>query len=190
MDAADALFSKTTQRLISALFVPGGEEGLSYAEILRRTSGGSGAVHRELKKFLSANLILDRGSARKRVFVANRRHSLYPQLAAMARKLNARRRIAKLDQMTTRNLARKYLWWVDADETIKDEKRLVAQVMNMGTFEDIRQLEKVLGDEYLRRVVRRARPGQFDEKAWTYWHYRLGLAKPDKVPALPQRRFS
>ena len=190
MDAADVLFSKTTQRLMLVLFAPGGEERLNYAEILRRTSGGAGAVHRELKRFLAAGLILDKGSGGQRVFVANRRHSLYPQLSAIARKLAAKPKMAGLDRVIARNLARKYLWWMNPDEAVGDEERLVAQVMNMGTFEDIRLIEKDLGDEYLRRVVKNARPGYFDEKAWAYWHYRLGLAKPDKVPALPQRRFS
>jgi hypothetical protein len=190
MDAADVLFSKTAQRLIAALFAPGGQEGLNYAEILRRTSGGAGAIHRELKKFLAAGLILDNRSAGQRVFVANRRHSLYAQLSAIARKLAAQPKMARLDPVIARNFARKYHWWMNPQDAVKDQERLVAQVMNMGTFEDIRQIEKELGDEYLRRVVKHARPGHFDEKAWTYWHYRLGLAKPDKVPALPQRRFS
>jgi hypothetical protein len=27
----------------------------------------------------------------------------------------------------------------------------------------------------------------FDARSWHYWHYRLGLAEPDKVPPLPSR---
>jgi hypothetical protein len=190
MDAAAVLFSKTTRRLLSVVFAHDRNEGLAYAEILRRTSGGAGAIHRELKRFLAAGLILDKGSAGQRVFVANRKHSLYPELRAMARKLAAKPNAARLDPLAARRLAGKYLWWMSPEEALKDQERLVAQVMTLGTFEDVRRIETELGDEYLRSVVKGARPGRFDDKAWTYWHYRLGLAEPGKVPALPQRRFS
>ncbi len=33
-----------------------------------------------------------------------------------------------------------------------------------------------------------AEAGEFNERSWAYWHYRLGVSEPGQVPALPERR--
>ena len=195
MDARDVLFSKTQQRLIRVLFAREAAEGLAYVEILRQAAGGSGAIHRELTQFQAAGLVEVRGSARRRVYAPNKRHSIYPELRAIARKL-----LSDWDAIATcrenlapdlaKKLAKKYLWWMEPRDVLKDEDRLVAQVMNTGTFEDTRLVQKTLGDERLRRVLQNAMPGQIDAKAWTYWHYRLNLSTPGKVPPLPTRTLA
>lgn len=189
MDARDVLFSKTQQRLIGVLFSDEALQGLTYAEILRRTEGGAGAIHRELKQFLAAQLVV-KAAARHRVFKPNTKHPVYPELRAMAKKLL--REIPPAEGLAPEiaiALGRKYLWWMTPRQVLKDQGRLVAQVMNMGSFEDARLVEKTLGKGKLRSVLKGAAPGQFDRRAWAFWHYRLGLAKPDDVPPLPQRRF-
>jgi len=97
---------------------------------------------------------------------------------------------ATLDPVMARTLAKKYLWWVSPEAAIRDQGRLVAQVMNLGTFEDVRYLEDRLGEDYLANIVKTARPGYFQEKPWNYWHHRLGIAMDGAVPPLPQRTFS
>ncbi|WP_165789566.1 hypothetical protein [Billgrantia endophytica] len=47
-----------------------------------------------------------------------------------------------------------------------------------------------VGDDVLREVLAHAEAGQFNARSWAYWHYRLGLASPDQVPAFPRRRFT
>lgn len=187
MDAKDVLFSNTTQRVLAVLFASPPEEGLGFAEILRRTGGGSGAIHRELKRFRDAGLALHKGD---RLYAPNREHPLYPELQAMAEKLAVQTGEKKVDPIMARTLATKYLWWVDREEALDDQPRLVAQVMNLGTFEDARYIEAELGEVYLRRVLKEAQPGWFAPRSWTYWHYRLGLAKPNEVPDPPKRRFA
>ena len=44
--------------------------------------------------------------------------------------------------------------------------------------------------ERLINVLKMAEIGQFNEKSWHYWHYRLHLAKPELVPLMPQNRFN
>jgi hypothetical protein len=61
--------------------------------------------------------------------------------------------------------------------------------MNLGDYEDVHALATQVGDDYLREVIARAEIGQFSERSWTYWHYRLGLAKPGGVPPMPSRRL-
>ena len=44
--------------------------------------------------------------------------------------------------------------------------RIMAQVMNMGDFDDVWELTDALGDEALREVVRSAEAGEFDRRSW------------------------
>jgi hypothetical protein len=88
-----------------------------------------------------------------------------------------------------RQLAKKYIWWKTSDEAVSTPERIVAQVMNIGDYEDVQALSNQVGDELLRKVLSHAEPGQFNERSWVYWHYRLGVAGLGHVPPLPIRRF-
>ncbi len=83
-------------------------------------------------------------------------------------------------------LARKYVWWKKPEEAAAHPERIVAQVMNIGGYDDVQSLVHRVGLPYLREVLARAEAGQFDARSWTYWHYRLGLSDLGQVPALPQ----
>lgn len=85
-------------------------------------------------------------------------------------------------------LAAKYIWWKRPEEALQYPDRIVLQVMNIGDYDDVQELAGLLGDDTLRRVISSAEPGLLDERSWAYWHYRLGLAQPGKVPPLPGRR--
>ena len=89
-----------------------------------------------------------------------------------------------------RTYARKYLWWLTPEEALARPERIIAQVMNLGDYADVQALAALVGDEVLRDVLRQASAGQFNERSWAYWHYRLGLAEPDQVPPLPKRAFA
>lgn len=65
--------------------------------------------------------------------------------------------------------------------------RIVAQVMDIGDYDDVQAVAMLAGDEYLRALLRRAEIGQFTPRSWAYWHYRLGLVAPDQVPTMPER---
>ena len=69
-------------------------------------------------------------------------------------------------------------------------ERVIAQVMNIGDYADVQALAAQIGDEVLRNVLTHAEAGQFNQRSWAYWHYRLGLADVDQVPALPTRKFA
>lgn len=89
-----------------------------------------------------------------------------------------------------KSLAQKYIWWKTPEEAVSMPGRVIAQVMNIGDYADVQLLVSTVGDEALREVIRDAEPGQFNERSWTYWHYRLGLSDIDQVPALPTRRVA
>ncbi len=86
-------------------------------------------------------------------------------------------------------LATDYIWWKTPAEAMEFPERVVAQVMNTGTFEDASRMAQALGDDCLRAVLQRAEAGQFNGRSWHYWHYRLGLAESGSVPPMPVRRI-
>jgi hypothetical protein len=86
-------------------------------------------------------------------------------------------------------LAAKYIWWKTPEEAVRQPLRIVAQVMNIGDYDDVQDMANEVDEEYLRTVLREAEAGQFNERSWAYWHYRLHLSSPGILPALPQRRI-
>jgi hypothetical protein len=86
--------------------------------------------------------------------------------------------------------ARKYIWWQAPETAVAKPHRVIAQVMNLGTFEDVRALLHQVDEGEFRKVLREARPGEFSERSWHYWHLVLGMTQPDAVPPMPVRRFA
>ncbi len=83
----------------------------------------------------------------------------------------------------------KYIWWKTPDEAVARPHRLIAQVMEIGDYQDMLQLANIVGDDVLRDVLHRAEAGWFTDRSWHYWHYRLHLSAIDHVPPLPVRVF-
>lgn len=95
-----------------------------------------------------------------------------------------------LDTDLLKRFAHKYIWWKTPEEAITRPERIAAQVMNIGDYDDVQFLVHEAGEAYLSEVLIHAEAGQFNPRSWTYWHYRLGLSDPGKVPALPERRLA
>jgi len=86
--------------------------------------------------------------------------------------------------------AAKYIWWQTPEEAARRPRRVMAQVMDLGTFADVRSLEVAAGPDALAEVIRQAEPGWFSPRSWHFWHRRLGLLASGVVPAMPVRRFA
>lgn len=95
-----------------------------------------------------------------------------------------------LDVELLERFARKYVWWKTPEEAVALPERIVAQVMNIGDYDDVQSLVHGVDTAYLCQVLKHAEAGQFDARSWTYWHYRLGLSDPGEVPALPERKLA
>ncbi len=95
-----------------------------------------------------------------------------------------------IDQQLLAHLAAKYICWKTPAEAIEMPERVMAQVMNIGDYADVQQLAHKVGDAALHTVIAHAQAGQFSQRSWVYWHYRLGLSALEQVPPLPQRRFA
>ncbi|MCC6916993.1 hypothetical protein [Nitrosomonas sp.] len=96
----------------------------------------------------------------------------------------------QISQESLKLFASKYIWWKTPEEAVVMPERVIAQVMNIGDYSDVQALVSQVGDEVLREIVMHAEAGQFNARSWAYWHYRLGLASGDDVPALPVRKLT
>jgi len=94
------------------------------------------------------------------------------------------------DEELLKGLARKYIWWKTPEEALRAPQRIIAQVMNIGDYHDVQILANHLGNDALRQAIAHAEAGQFDERSWAYWHYRLELADVGEIPPLPARMVS
>lgn len=86
-------------------------------------------------------------------------------------------------------LAQRYLWWKTPEEVAAHPEQLIAQIMNIGAWDDVAALESEVGPERLCAVLIHAQPGQFSARSWQFWHLRLHLADIEHIPALPKRTF-
>lgn len=86
-------------------------------------------------------------------------------------------------------LAQKYIWWKTPDEALRFPKRIMAQVMELGDYQEVLQLTETAGVPALREVIQTAEAGWFSPENWHFWHYRLGLCAIGQVPPLPRKRI-
>jgi hypothetical protein len=85
---------------------------------------------------------------------------------------------------------RKYLWWEPVDGQPHSEDRIIAQTMNLGTYEDILLLEQMVGKPRLVEIMLRAEPGWINERSWEFWRGRLSFATGAAIPiGTPRRAF-
>ena len=83
-------------------------------------------------------------------------------------------------------MARKYIWWQPPERTLRDRRLFLAQMMTLGTVDDVRWLLEQVPEAELRGVLRDPPVGVFNHRSWVFWRRRLGL---DPVEELPARRL-
>jgi hypothetical protein len=89
-------------------------------------------------------------------------------------------------------LGRKYIWWRPIGNEPPSDDRVIAQAMNLGTFDDVRRMEKTLGSDRLAAIMVQAEPGWFSGRSWEFWRGRLLHRTPRPlgkvIPEEPPRR--
>ena len=148
----------------------------------------------EVKRLRAVELVTQTHGARGTRYRANPAHPIHAELSSIFRKLLEPRRDTAQSPASRRlppdmiaRLGKKYLWWKKPREVEAELDRLIARIMQLGDYEDVQRIANALGDAPLKSVLQRAEPGQFDERSWAYWNYRLGLAAPEELPPLPAR---
>jgi len=70
---------------------------------------------------------------------------------------------------------------------LADEDRIIAQTMNLGTFDDILLLEQTVGNARLVEIMN-AEPGWLNDRSWEFWRGRLSFATGVAIPNEARRR--
>lgn len=86
-----------------------------------------------------------------------------------------------------KSFAAKYIWWKTPDDALRYPNRILAQVMNLGTHDDLHLLVESVDRLTLQKVILEVEAGWFSPHSWHFWHYKLGLAEPGQVPSLPEK---
>lgn len=94
--------------------------------------------------------------------------------------------LTRLPKEFLSELERKFFWWEHVGSQPRSEARILAQAMSMAGFEEVRQLEQMLGYDRLAETMLQAEPGWIDERSWEFWRGRLmratGRSIPDEAP--------
>jgi len=106
------------------------------------------------------------------------------------------RQIGYHDRMITNDVSRetiaefgrKYLWWEPVGDRPHSEDRIIAQTMNLGTYDDILLLEQTVGKPRLVEIMLHAEPGWINDRSWEFWRGRLSLAAGAAIPNEGPRR--
>ena len=85
-------------------------------------------------------------------------------------------------------LENKYFWWEPVGSQPRSPARILAQAMDLASFEDVRRLEKALGPHLLAEALLKAEPGWITERSWEFWRGRLAPVISRPIPDAPPRR--
>jgi hypothetical protein len=85
-------------------------------------------------------------------------------------------------------LEKRYLWWKPEDGGHHSADRVLAQAMNLGTYDDVLRIEAVFGADRLREVLAGAQPGWFSARSWEFWRGRLASTGRRELDPVPPRR--
>jgi hypothetical protein len=87
-------------------------------------------------------------------------------------------------------LGNKYIWWSPAGAH-HPFSRQIAQIMRLGSYDDILILEDVVGAPILAEVMRTSAAGWFDDRSWSFWRGRLSHGGEADIPEhAPKRTFT
>ena len=85
-------------------------------------------------------------------------------------------------------LETRFFWWEPVGLQPRSPARILAQAMDLASFDDVRQLENRLGPHRLAEVMLEVEPGWISERSWEFWRGRLTLATGRAIPDTPPQR--
>lgn len=85
-------------------------------------------------------------------------------------------------------LERKYFWWEPVGLQPRSDIRILAQAMDLASFDEVLDLEKKVGAQTLIEAMLKAGPGWISERSWEFWRGRLTRASGRILPDAPARR--
>jgi hypothetical protein len=87
---------------------------------------------------------------------------------------------------TLRSIARSLFWWQSPEVALANPRRFLAQVMTLGTWDEVKRVEAAMGRDAFKDALLHAPPGVFDPRSWFYWRAVFALPEAE----LPHRSLT
>lgn len=85
-----------------------------------------------------------------------------------------------------KRIAKDLFWWQPPDVALASPRRFLAQVMTLGTWDEVQSVKNAFGWDAFRDALLNAPPGVFDGRSWAYWHAFFGLPEAE----MPRRSLT
>ena len=88
------------------------------------------------------------------------------------------------EQLT--RIAKEIVWWQPPEVSLANPRRFLAQVMTLGTWQEVQTVREAFGWDALQDALRHAPAGVFDGRSWSYWHAVFGWPEAE----MPRRSLT
>jgi hypothetical protein len=85
-----------------------------------------------------------------------------------------------------RRIAKELFWWQTPEISLANPRRFLAQVMTLGTWQEVQFVKDEFGWEALKDALLNAPAGVFDGRSWAYWRAVFRLPEAE----LPRRSLT
>jgi len=85
-----------------------------------------------------------------------------------------------------RKIARSLIWWQPPEIALANPRRFLAQVMTLGTWDEIKKVEAEFGLDAFKDALLNAPAGVFDPRSWAYWRAVFALPEAE----MPRRSLT
>jgi hypothetical protein len=91
-----------------------------------------------------------------------------------------------MDQDQLKRIAKAIFWWQPPEVSLANPRRFLAQVMTLGTWDELQLVKKVYEWDAFKDALLHAEAGWFDPRSWALWHHAFGLP----VGPMPKRSLT
>jgi hypothetical protein len=91
-----------------------------------------------------------------------------------------------VNQDQLRRIAQGLFWWQPPEVALANPRRFLAQVMTLGTWDELQLVRQVYDWDAFQDALEHAEAGWFDPRSWALWHHAFGLA----LRPMPTRSFT
>jgi hypothetical protein len=82
-------------------------------------------------------------------------------------------------------MALELFWWQPPEVSLANVQRFLAQVMTLGTWQEVQLAGRFFGWDAFKDALLNAPAGVFDGRSWCYWRAFFGLPEAE----MPRRSF-
>jgi len=91
-----------------------------------------------------------------------------------------------IDQDQLKRIAKELFWWQPPEASLANPRRFLAQVMTLGTWQEVQLVGEAFGWNAFKDALLNAPAGVFDMRSWAYWHAVFGLPEAE----MPRRSLT